>query len=58
MARPVTAAAASLAATTRPRLGVTRKVEVAVPWRSSPAMPRMPRTRAARVTGWAGTRTS
>ncbi|MFL6220432.1 MAG: hypothetical protein ACJ742_18145 [Actinomycetes bacterium] len=57
-ARPARAAAASLAATTRPRTGVTRKVEVAVPWRNSPAMPRTPRRSAARVSGPLGARTS
>ena len=49
--------AASLATTTRPRRGVTRKVVVMVPWRYSPAMPRTPRTRATRVITAAGART-
>jgi hypothetical protein len=43
-----------LAATTRPRSGVTRKVWVTVWWRNSVAIPRMPSSRAApdnRVTG-------
>ena len=38
--------AASLAATTRPRLGVIRKVWVMVWWRNSPVRARMPTSRA------------
>src|ERR1017187_3708847 len=48
-AAPTRADVASLAPTTRPRFGDMRNVDVAVLWRNSPAMIKMPITRTERA---------